>query len=273
MKVIHNELQSIQNEVELYVIGDTHIGSSQFNEPLLLDLIGHILEQDNRYVILNGDIVDCTFKDSKGNVYENEMTPQVALSYASKTLAPLKDRVLCTLGGNHDDDRSMRLVGISFAQQLAVLIGVPDKYSPDSVLLDLAIKDGIQGRKANSNFTIFVNHGNNGGGGTSGSKANSLERMALVFPNADIYIHNHTHFPMTFKDNYAYYESMKRIVTTRERMFVNGNAFMNYFNGYGEKRLYKPQSQSIPVIKLRSKRIQDKREKKDYIMKYMSCEI
>lgn len=137
MKVIKAELEAINNEVEIYGIGDTHIGSANCNIQLIQDLIDHILKKKNRYVVFNGDILDCTYADSKGNVYENEMQPQVALSYACNLLKPLVDnnRVLCTNGGNHDDDRSMRLIGVSMAQQLATLLGIGDIYSPDSTML------------------------------------------------------------------------------------------------------------------------------------------
>lgn len=278
MKVIKNTLQASNGEIELYIIGDTHIGSSQFNEPLLVDLIHHILEKKNRYCILNGDVLDCSFVDSKGNVYENEMQPQVALSYACNLLKPLAKagRILCSTGGNHDDDRSMRLIGVSLAQQLCVLLGIPEIFSNDSVMLLLTIVDGVKGHKnAKVGYKVFVSHGNNGGGGMVGSKANALEKMSLVCPVADVYIHGHTHAPFTFKDQYVDVNEAKGVCVWRERMYVNGNAFMKYFNGYGEKRLMKPQSQSIPVIRLKAVRLQEGGRKRtiDRVVKHMSCEI
>lgn len=279
MKTLNCTLETINNVVELYIIGDTHIGSSQFNEPLLVDLIAHVLEKKNRYVVLNGDICDMTFKDSKGNVYENEMTPQVALSYACKLLMPLaeKGKILCTIGGNHDDDRSMRLVGISMAQQLATLLGIPDIYSPDSALIFANVLDGVKGHKdTDITYYIFVNHGNNGNGGSTGAKANALERMNQIVPNADVYIHNHTHAPITFKDEYVSICERSKSIQWKERLYVNGNAFMKYFNGYGEKKMMKPQSQSIPVIKLKSIRTTESYKGKrtiDRLHKTMSCEI
>lgn len=202
------------------------------------------------------------------------MTPSVALSYACKLLKPLvdADRVLCTTGGNHDDDRSARLIGISIAQQLATLLGIPDLYSPDSVIIYSRIKNATRDKHA-CTFTLFINHGNNGGGSTMGSKANALEKMALVCPTADVYIHNHTHSPMTFKDEYVSTDTRTCNVKWNERMYVNGNAFMKYFNGYGEKKLFKPQSQAIPIIRLRAVRETANNGKVDRITKVMSCEL
>ena len=278
MKVIKTELQAINGEVEVYLIADAHVGSAQFNLQLLVDLINHILKKKNRYVIIDGDIFDMTFIDSKGNVYENEMQPDSALTFGCELLKPLfeKGRVICIVGGNHDDERSMRLIGISMIEQFAIRMNAGHLFSHDSVMLLVRVLDGVKGH-ANSkvSYRIFVNHGNNGGGGTMGSKANALEKMALVCPTADVYVHAHTHAPMTFKDQYVDVDDKNGIVKWKERLFVNTNAFLNYFNSYAEKKLIKPASQSYPVIRLKSARVQMGGRKKtfDRTVKHMSCEI
>lgn len=278
MKVIQTELQAINGEIELYIMADTHIGSAQFNLQLVNDLIAHILKKNNRYVIFNGDNFDCTFIDSKGNVYENEMTPDSALNFGCRLFKPLfdKNRVVCITGGNHDDDRSMRLIGISLIEQFAIRMNAGQLFSHDSVMLLAKIKNGVKGHKDSKvSYRVFINHGNNGGGGTMGSKANALEKMALLCPTADVYIHSHTHAPFTFKDNYVDVDEKKGIVKWKERLFVNSNAFMNYFNSYAEKKLIKPASQSIPVIRLKAVRYQDGGRSRtlDRTIKHMSCEI
>ncbi|MBQ0113733.1 MAG: metallophosphoesterase [Bacteroidales bacterium] len=274
MKVIKTILQAINNEVEIYGMGDLHIGSANCNLQLIQDLINYILKKKNRYVVFGGDMLDCTYVDSKGNVYENEMQPQEALAYAVKLLMPLvkAGRVLCSCGGNHDDDRSMRLIGVSLAQQLAVLLGIGELYSSDSIMLLAKVGKGIKGKNDRSAYyRIYISHGNNGGGGTMGSRANALEKMALIVPMADVYIHYHTHSPMVFKDQCVEIDEAHSICKWHERLFVNFNAFLNYFNSYAEKKLLKPQSQSIPVIRLKS--VREFNGKIDRIYKNMTCEL
>lgn len=274
MKVIKSEVKASNNEIEIVVLGDVHIGSPNFNETLLFQTIEYILEKENRFVILNGDILDCNFKDSVGNVYENAMTPSVALSYALLKLKPLADakRILCTLGGNHDHDRSMKVCDISFAQQLAIGLEIPELFSADSIVLFLRVQNGVKGKKGHGiTYKIFVNHGNNGGGGMIGSKANALEKMSLVVPNADLYIHSHTHSPFTFKDQYIEAHEDRCSITWRERLYVNTAAFLRYENSYGEKRLMKPQSSAVPKIKLKSKRVRI--NGMDRHVKELFCEI
>ena len=272
MKILTASVKAVSNLVELIVIGDTHIGSANFNEGLLHQTIEYVKEEPNRYIILNGDILDTNFKDSPGSVYDNQLSPSVALATAHRIFEPVADRIIATLGGNHDHDRSMRQVDISFAQQLAVMLGIPDKFSADSVLLFLTVEDGIKGHNGKSVlYRVFISHGNNGGGGSAPSKLGALEKMSLVLPSADLFIHNHTHSPIVYKDTYYDIDDKKKCITQKERLYVNCASFLNYWNSYGEKKLMKPQSQSLPIIKLRAYRNHTRFE--DRIRKVLSCEL
>lgn len=272
MKTLSIDLKSINNQIELIVIGDTHIGSANFNDALLKNVIDYVLEKENRYIVLNGDILDCNFKDSIGNVYENAMSPSVALAYAVNLFEPVKERIICSIGGNHDHDRSMKQIDISYAQQLAVMLDIPDKFSADSIVLFLSVIDGVKGRTNKEiQYTVFCSHGNNGGGGTMGSKANALEKMSLSIPNADLYIHSHTHTPMIFKDTFFELDAKKKTLVQKERLYVNTNSYLRWQNSYGEKKLLKPQSMSVPIIKFKSFREQSRRV--DRIRKSLTCEL
>lgn len=274
MKVIHRVIKGVSGEIEIVVIGDTHIGSPNCNESLLKKTIDYVLNKNNCYAILNGDIVDNCLISSVGNIYESQMTPSEAVSYAVMYLKPLADKgkILCTLGGNHDHDRSKKIADISPAEQLASMLGLVELFSADSVILDLNVTDGVKGKSnKNANYVLFISHGRNGGVST-GSKANACEKMSLIFPNADIYIHSHTHSPLSFKDEYVYYDNHKKVPIWKERLYVNTNAFLNYFNSYGEAKMYRPQSQSVPKIRLKSIRMCQNKGL-DRVIKSMSCEI
>ena len=258
-----------KQEIELIVISDTHIGSKQCNIELLKETVDYIKNNEDCYCILNGDILDNLVANSKvGDPYENAMTPSVALNMACEIFDPIKEKILCSLGGNHDYDRSKKLTDITPAMALAVYLGLEKKFSADSVILYLNFKYEYN---RTTTFSIFVNHGRNGGGRNSGSKANALESMSLIVPSCNIYIHSHTHYPMTFKDEFFQVDPRRRRGIWCERLYVNTNAFLNYFNGYGEAKLYRPSSQSIPKIKLNVTRIQ--KHKTDRLIKSISCEI
>lgn len=274
MKVLKAEAKAVNNEIELIVIGDTHIGSRNFNEQLLDNAIEYILSKDNVYCCLNGDILDATFVTTKvGNSYENKMTPSNALAYAIEKLKPLVDakKCLCTIGGNHDHDRSSKIVDVSLAQQLAVGLGIPELFSADSVCLFLRVYD-IKGAKNGSViYKIFLSHGQNGNGANISSKSGALNRMSDVVTNADIYVHSHTHAPLSFKDEYIEMVESTGTIVMKERLYINTSAFLTWQNSYGEKKLMRPQSLSIPIIKMKAKRYRHKDT--DRIFKTLKCEI
>lgn len=271
MKTLSVNLPTIKGKLELIVIGDAHIGSANFNEALFKSTIDYILEEENRYVILNGDILECAFKDSVSDVYTG-MSPSVSLGYAVRLLEPIKDRIICSIGGNHDHDRSMKQVDISYAQQLAVMLGIADKFSADSVVIFISAHNGVKGHNGkNAHYTVFCSHGNNGGGGTMGSKANALEKMSLSVPNADIYVHSHTHAPVVFKDTYMGIDDKNKVLSQKERLYVNTNSYLRWENSYGEKKLLRPQSMSVPIIKLSAYR--EHTQYVDKIRKSITCEL
>lgn len=277
MRIIEHNLKAINNEIEVIPIGDTHIGAN-FNETLLRETINYILDKPNRYCILNGDILDAGIVNSRANVYENDMTPSAALSYAHILFKPLADanKILCSCGGNHDADRMARETDITASMELAVRLGITDYYSKDSCVLFIRASGGIRGNSnKNAFYTIFVSHGRNGGGGKlAGSKANALQEMANLIPNADIYIHSHSHFPMTFKDSYYNINEQKKLINQQERMFVNTNAFQNYLDSYAEAKLLRASSMAIPKIKLKTVRYSSKgKNKYDYTKKIITCEV
>lgn len=256
-----------KDSIELICISDTHIGSKQFNEGLLKETIKYIIDNDC-YVILNGDIIDNCLPSSVGDAFDNQMTPSQALAKACEMFEPIKDKILCSTSGNHED-RSKKLTDITPSMALAVHLGIEKHFSFDSILLYLNMK--LKGRNGKTTFVIFVNHGRNGNGRNSGSKANALESMSLLIPSCDIYIHSHTHSPMTFKDEFYQVDRHKRRGYWCERLYVNTNAFLDYFNSYGEMKLFKASSQSIPKIRLNIARKTTKNS--DRIIKTISCEI
>lgn len=270
MKTITVEIEPIDNLIEIVPIADVHIGSHEFNETLFKNTIDYILEKKNRYCILNGDIVDNATRNSIANVFENDLTPNESVALATKYLMPLveQNKILCYTSGNHED-RSNKDSDITPAVMLASNLFITDRYSPTTAYIFASVKDGYKGDvRKRICFHIFVAHGK-GGGRSIGAKANSLEAMSSIV-DADVYIHSHTHAPISFKQDYLSVDDPHKQLIQKERLYVNTNAFLNY-GGYGEKALYKPASQSIPKIYL--KIVRDCSCRLDRLHKVMWCEI
>jgi hypothetical protein len=86
MQVIKVELPESLRTIEVIPIGDTHIGEEQADIQSVKDVIKYVLEKDNRYVILNGDLMNIALKSSKSDVYGDTLKPSQQLDYVATVI-------------------------------------------------------------------------------------------------------------------------------------------------------------------------------------------
>lgn len=100
-------------------------------------------------------------------------------------------------------------------------------------------------------YSIYVTHGS-GGGRKEGAKAIRLADMASIV-DVDIYVHGHTHLPLTMKQAFYRTDMSNCKVTLVDKLFVNTAAKLRY-GGYGQTFEFKPASTANPVIYLNGER-------------------
>lgn len=244
MKVINIELLKEYETIEIYPVGDLHIGDRLHDNKRLNELIKEIKEKPNRYVILNGDIINNAVRKGISDIYTEELNPNEQIDRTVETFKPIKDRILCITEGNHEN-RSYKESGILIMYQVAQRLGIVERYSEGAYLLFVAFGKN-QGRDTRKTvYSIYGKHGA-GGGRKVGAKAIRLFEMAEVI-DADIFIHSHTHVPMVLRKVFNRVDYRNRKVTEVEQLFINTNAFLT-FGGYGEEKGFTPTSTKYPKI-------------------------
>ena len=187
-------------------------------------------------------------KFSKSDIYQATMTIAEQQEYLVEKLEPIKDRILAITTGNHER-RTMRDAGINPLRYIAKSLNVPNLLVENAFLLEVSVMNENTGKKENS-YVVHGIHGGHGGGRRAGATANALEDMAKVVANADLYIHNHTHTPVTYSDSIFVYYSQLKNLTEKQRFFFNGNAFLKY-GGYAEEKGFKPVDRTPYVLVVR----------------------
>jgi hypothetical protein len=94
-------------------------------------------------------------------------------------------------------------------------------------------------------------HGS-GGGRKEGAKAIRLADMASI-ADCDIYIHSHTHLPMTLRESFHRVDVRNSTVALVDKLFINTAANLRY-GGYGEAAEFKPSSMETPILYLNGKK-------------------
>lgn len=232
--------------LEILPLSDVHIGDKLVDKNRLESFINEVLEKPNRYVIVNGDILNWATKSSVSDVYSEVLTPNEQIDEAVKLLRPIKDRILVIIDGNHEK-RAWKSDGISPMYQVAKRLDIFDRYSDGAYLLFLSFGKS-QGRSCRKMiYSIYGRHYTSGGK-KAGGKANALEDMTMIV-DADIYLVSHSHLPLGMKKSFFRCDYRNRKVTQVDKLFVNSNAFLNY-GGYGEEFGFTPTSTQYPKIYL-----------------------
>ena len=243
MKVFDIDLPRYTS-LEILPFADVHIGDPLMDKRRVRQFISEVLEEPNRYVIVNGDILNWASKNSVSDVYTEELSPNEQIDIACELLEPIKDRILVMIDGNHEK-RAWKSEGISPMYQVAKRLNIFDKYSPGAYLLFISFGKS-QGRTSRKMIYSLYGRHHTSGGKRPGSKANALEDMSMII-DADIYMVSHSHLPLGMKKSFFRCDYRNRKITQVDKLFVNSNAFLNY-GGYGEELGFSPTSTQYPKI-------------------------
>ena len=250
MKVVKIDLPSEvkDNELKIFPLSDVHIDDPNCNIKKLLEWREEVLNTENGYVVINGDICNMALKNSKSDIYSASMTPDKAIDTVVEFLKPIKDRIISACSGNHDS-RAYKEAGIDPIKRICRELDIEDRYHPHACVVFVSFGKSLKRDCRKQPYVIFHRHGNVGGK-RIGGKANALEDMLGII-DADLYIISHTHQAMTFKKNFYRCDYRNKKITAIEKTFVNSNAWLDYENSYAVALGCSPSSQQYPVITLK----------------------
>ena len=243
MKVISHDLPKF-TELEIYPLADVHLGDPLLDRKRLNQFMKEVQAEPNRYVIVNGDILNWASRNSVSDIYSEEISPNEQIDLAVDLLEPIREKILVIVDGNHEQ-RAYKSEGISPMYQVAKRLDIFDVYSPGAYLLFISFGKS-QGRDCRKMiYTLYGRH-RTSGGKRPGGKANALEDMSMII-DADVYLVSHSHLPLGMKKSFFRCDYRNRKVTQVDKLFVNSNAFLKY-GGYAENYGYHPTSTQYPKI-------------------------
>ena len=255
MEIIRVDLPRTLEQADIHIFADEHIGNPFSDIERVKARIEIVKNTPNAFAIMNGDIMENVTKASLGDIYTQVFNPMEQVKIAVDLFEPIKDKLLCITKGNHEE-RTYRADGIDLSGLIASSLGLHDRYSPTAAVLcvSLGSDETVAPRGAIPvYYTFYVLHGS-GGGRKMGAKAIRLEDMASII-DCDIYIHAHTHQPISFRKGFYRVSSRHKNVNYVERLFVNVASNVAY-GGYAEAKEFPPGALISPVITLSGKRRQ-----------------
>lgn len=222
--------------IEIYPVSDLHVGSMEFNEGAFIKLSREILSEENRYVVIVGDMTDNGIKSSVTNIYDATMTPSEQRKYAADLLYPLKDRVLCGVSGNHEY-RSRKETDTDPMQLIMERLNLEHLFRADIAFLHIKCGERTSTHDRPPSYCVGVTHGA-GGGMLLGSGLNKAEPFAIAL-GVDLLITGHTHRPMTAPSVRYECDKQKGVMVPREIRLMIATGWLTY-GGYPTRKMLKP---------------------------------
>lgn len=220
--------------LEVFPLADVHIGDPKTDEGLFSRFTAYVLQKPNRYLLIDGDLINNAITTSVSNTYNEKMSPNKQKYIMTDYLKPLKERILCMVPGNHEE-RSTKAVDNNIVEDIAYNIGCMDKYKENGAYVNLRF--GKDRHLHKISYSFYVVHGA-GGGKRAGTPLNTLEMLPLTV-QADIYIMGHVHRRAGFKNTYfkptGHWDRLEQC----ERAFVVASPWQD-FGGYAQRKLYTP---------------------------------
>jgi predicted phosphodiesterase len=252
LKLIKHELSSTFDKVELYPLTDLHIGDSNTDERLFKKFVRFIESEPNRFITLQGDLMNNALKNSVSNVYNESMPPREQKKFIIRELRPIADRILCVTGGNHEH-RSAKDSDVDLMEDIAISLGVEDYYSENGIFLKVTLGKKTENSKRAS-YNILCVHGSGGGGKTGGS-VNRLEDYLYAIEGLDLGIMGHVHKSFATAPSKICIDDKNECLRQRNFACVCASAWQSY-GGYGFRMMLKPGRKGATPIMLHGKKKQ-----------------
>ena len=233
---INNHLFHLKKDVDrafLVVLSDIHEGMN--HREYFKEVIDFILSIQNCYVIIGGDAINATTKGSKGNTTEEWASGDKQIYSLVEDLKPLvdADRIIAIAEDGNHADRIYNETFISPNKMLAVLLGIPDKYTGNACLGMLDI--------GNVTYCISVVHKNR--------KTNNY----YEYLRADVLVREHWH-DLKYESKVVYdWNKYNKSVSCKTTYDIYNGSFLN-IPEYAKKQNYRPQTLGCYFIMLDGKK-------------------
>jgi hypothetical protein len=244
------DLPSSLKIVRIAPTSDIHFGNPYCSLRHLDKHIEYIASDPTIYTFLNGDMIECVTRYSKGEIHKQASSPGKQRDFIINKFLPIKHKVLGVTQGNHE----RRIEDVDVAGDIAKALGVP--YRAEGMLLKISFGGGNSGHPEKPYvYWGYFTHGY-GGARTKSAKAVKVERIGnWIF--ADFFVMSHDHVVNIAPDIFLMPDNRTHIDTktgfkvgklqAHRKMLIKSNAFLKW-GGYAESGGFPPSDLTTPLI-------------------------
>lgn len=235
--MIVHKLDTALDSINIYPLGDLHIGSADFDEAMWIRWKNMVLNDPKGFVVIIGDIMDNGLKTSKTNSYEATMRPWEQKEWLKRELYPLKDRILGGCRGNHEERTVYTSDGCPMYDVFAKL-DIEDLYRENMAFIKLSL--GFKNSERQWTYGVVLAHG---------AGKSKTDKFSYAVDGMDVFITGHTHDPSVHFPSKIVMDLRNDIVTNHDMTHIVVPSFLKT-GGYAARALYMPKGHKIPYLTL-----------------------
>lgn len=245
-------VRQFPEDITVIPIYDVHLGSRECREQDFIQFIDSIKDKPNVYVVLGGDLIDNGTRNSVTNVFRANMTPSAQKKEMAKILEPIRDKILCSVSGNHE--RRNRDVDDDPCYDIMAKLDIEHLHRENMAFVKLMLgkqlneKGGRSGGIYRPAYTFCVTHGS-GGGMLPGGTINRNERMGYALDGVDALIVGHSHKPMISQPGKIVVDNRNNQVTVKPFKVIVATSWLDY-GDYAMQKMLQPSSHALQTIHL-----------------------
>ena len=234
--------------IKIYPISDVHYGALEHNAKAWLDFCGLVTKDPDAYVILCGDLINNNTRSAVGSPFDDTCRPSEQKRQMVEMLEPIKDRVLCSVSGNHER-RSLKDADDDPTYDIMSKLDLEDIYRPNAAFMKIQIGNipsNDKRKRAANTYFFAVTHGA-GGGIYTGATVNRNERWGNVIDGVDCIIVGHTHKGTVSRPSKIVLNGQSNLVTLKDYLVISCVAWQNY-GGYSLQKMLLPSAVASPQV-------------------------
>lgn len=232
-------------------VSDVHLGAAEHMTKEWAAFCDMVLSNEDIYLILAGDLINNTTRSSVANIFEETLRPREQKKQMVEMLLPIRDRILCSVGGNHER-RSIKDADDDPCYDIMCKLDAEHLYRENIAFLKIQMGKPRGSGPKNPVYTIAVTHGA-GGGIYTGAAVNRNERFGYTIDGIDCLIVGHTHKPTITQPGKLKINHQNNQVYLSDFKVVSATSWLK-FGGYAAQKMLLPSSHALQTIVLNGKK-------------------
>lgn len=237
-----------REDIIIIPVSDVHLGAKEHMQKAWEDFCRMVLEKDNVFLTLGGDLISNSTKNSVSSVFEDTMRPSEQKRVMAKMLEPLRERILCGVTGNHER-RSGKDADDDPTYDIMCKLDIEHLYRENIAFLKVQFGRQEGDGAKNPTYKIAVTHGA-GGGIFTGAAVNRNERFAYTIDGLDMLIVGHSHKPVVTQPSKLVFDCQNNRISQKPFKVVTSTSWLEY-GGYAAQKMLLPSSHAKQWITLR----------------------